>query len=45
MISRLFLWFIQLYWIVLRQIMQHPVCVGLCGDVMELLLHRVIKAT
>lgn len=28
-----------------RQIMQHPVCIGLCGAVMELLLHRVIKAT
>ncbi len=28
-----------------RRIMQHPVCVGLCGTVMELLLYRVIKAT
>ena len=28
-----------------RQIMQHSVDVGLCGAVMELLLHRVIKAT
>lgn len=44
MISKLFM----AYSVVLdcvRRIMQHPVCVGLCGAVMELLLHRVIKAT
>lgn len=44
MISKLFLWLIQLYWIVCARLCS-ILCVGLYGDVMELLLHRVIKAT